>query len=212
MTIRRGQEWGSVGAAPADLVMASSDAEVRHVVEAARRAGSCEPPPIGLLGGDLMRAVGGSGRAGRFDGDVAHLTVDVVRVEVEDPEAGGGARTGWFVAHAIARRTWWRGEVVAAMNAQHLGSWDVAPRGHPNDGRVDVVRAAPSLHPRARLQARTRLPQGTHMPHPDITTRQVTDVTIELIRPLGLELDGERWGSANRLRFVVEPDALRVCV
>ncbi len=48
------------------------------------------------------------------------------------------------------------------MNAQFLGRWDVAPRGHPNDGRLDVldadlplderlqVRGAPARrHPRA---------------------------------------------------------------
>ena len=211
MTIQRGQEWGSVGPAPAGLVTVGSDRELRRLVEAARRAGS-ELPPVGLLGGDLLRALGGTGRADRFAGDVARLPVDVVRVEAEDPAAPGEVRTAWFVAHAIARRSWWRGEVVAAMNAQHLGAWDVAPRGHPNDGRVDLVAVDRRLPVRARLQARSRLPQGTHVPHPDISVRQSADVTIELRRPLDVALDGEPWGRATRLRFVVEPDALLVCV
>jgi len=211
VTVRRGEDWGSVGPAPPGLVLVSTDREVRRLVTAARRDGR-EPPPVGLLGGDLCRAVGGRGRRERFDGDVARLPVDVVRVEIDDPREAGGLRIGWFVAHLVARRSWWRGEIAAVMNAQHLGPWDVAPRGHPDDGRAEVVIATPALRPRARLQARRRLPQGTHLPHPEISLRQLNEATVEFRRPLDLALDGEPWGRADRLRFVVEPDALLVCV
>lgn len=211
MTIRRGEEWGRIGPAPEGLVIVESDAAVRALVEAARRNGS-SLPPVGLVGGDLMRAVGGAGRRERFSGDVAILPIDVVRIEADDAREPAGTRTGWFVAHAVARRRWWRGEIVAAMNAQHLGNWDVAPRSHPNDGRVDLVRIEPTLPLRGRLQARRRLPQGTHVPHPAISIRPVTDETVTLRQPLDLVLDGEPWGAATRWRVVVEPDALVICV
>lgn len=193
-----------VGPAPADLRHVRSDAEIRALVVAARTTGAVIPP-LGLLGGDLMRAVGGVGDPARFDGEVPTLPVDVVRVEAEPG-------TSWFVAHAIARRSWWRGELVAAMNVQHLGRWDVAPRAHPNDGRVDVVRVAATMPVRDRVHARGRLPLGTHLPHPDIEVRPSRSAEVRLARPARLWLDGERWGTARELRLTVEPDSLLVCV
>ena len=121
---------------PPDGVVVRTDAEARAVVTAARRAG--EPvPALGLLGGDLCRAVGGTGDEARLREGGTVLPVDLGAVLVD-------GRLHWFVAHLVARRGWWRGRIVAAMNAQHVGAWDVAPRGHPNDGRLDVLDARPA--------------------------------------------------------------------
>jgi hypothetical protein len=204
MTIRRGQQWGDLGPVPAGAVRARSDAEVARIVRAARERGEM-PPAVVLLGGDLMRAVGGTGDEARLEGDVARLPVDVVRVDA------GGERA-WFAAHLLARRSWWRGEVVAAMNAQHRGAWDVAPRGHPNDGRIDIVRVLPGMSLRDRWRARSRVVHGGHLPHPDIEVRTVANASIELARPARLWLDGEPWLTARELDLHVEPDALVVCV
>src|SRR5690606_21746422 len=65
VTIRKGEPWGEPGALPEDGIVVRSDAEARAVVTAARRAG--EPvPPLGLLGGDLCRALGGTGDEARL--------------------------------------------------------------------------------------------------------------------------------------------------
>lgn len=204
MTVRKGEAWGSVGPAPEEMLTAITDRELRHIVRAAMVAGR-QPPPVGLLGGDMMRAVGGSGDPERFAGEVAILPVDVLRVEVD------GA-VEWCCSHVVARRSWWRGEIVAAMNAQHIGSWDVAPRAHPGDGRVDVVRADPAMSWRDRARARGRLAHGTHVPHPHIEVRQRYEVELQFLHPLRLELDGEAWMSASSVRIVVLPDALTVVV
>ena len=184
--------------------MVHSDAEARAVVERSRRAGE-EPPPLGLLGGDLCRTLGGRGDEGRLRSDEAtRAVVDLGSVLVD-------GRQYWFVAHLVARRSWWRGPVVAAMNAQWLGSWDVAPRSHPNDGRLDVVTADLSL--RDRTKAWRRLPQGTHVPHPDIVERRVAASQIDLPPRTAVWLDGERAATGARALSVrIEPDALTVVV
>ena len=64
------------------------------------------------------------------------------------------------------------GPIVAVMNVDRLGRWDVAPRAHPNDGALDVVEVDAAMGVRARWQARRRLPTGTHVPHPAIRTRR----------------------------------------
>jgi diacylglycerol kinase family enzyme len=119
-------------------------------------------------------------------------------------------RLHWFVAHLVARRSWLRGRVLVAMNAQWLGAWDLAPRGHPDDGHLDVTDGDPSLG--QRLKARRRLVTGTHLPHPDLQHRRVEAVQADLRPPLDVFLDGEELGRAAHLSIRVEPDALTVVV
>lgn len=198
MTIEKDLPWGSPGSLPDDGVLARSDAEVRSILEAARRGG--EPPPtIGLLGGDLARTVGARGDEARLRSpDAIVLPMDLGSVLVD-------GRHHWFAAHLVARRSWWRGRVVAVMNAQWLGSWDVAPRSHPNDGLLDVFDADLGLDD--RIKARRRLPTGTHVPHPGIRVARVAATQIDLGRPTPIRLDGEPVGTASTLSIRIEPDA-----
>jgi hypothetical protein len=202
MTIKKGELWGAPGPLPRHGVVVRSDREAREVVTAARRAG--EPiPPLGLLGGDLVKTLGGTGDEARLRSDEAmSLPVDLGSVLVD-------GRLHWFVAHLVAKRSWWFGRVVVAMNAQYIGRWDVAPKGHPNDGRLDLLDGSPPLG--QRLLARRRLPLGTHVPHPGIEERRVTAIQIDFDRPTPIELDGDPIGTARTLSLRVEPDAL-TCV
>ena len=201
MTIRRGEPWGEVAQPDPALRVAPTDRHAREWVVAQLEKG-VEPKPVGLGGGDLARTVGG-GAPGRFNGAVMTAPVDLLRVDA-------GGRTTWAVAHVVARRSWWRGEVLLAMNAQFLDGYDVAPRSHPNDGKVDVVRVAAAMPVRSRLQARTRARTGTHVPHPQLTVTQSTSYEATFARPLVLWVDGVRWGTADTLRITVEPDALTI--
>lgn len=203
MTVGRGETWGSAGALPDDGVLVHSDLEARRVVTEARRANAAIPL-LGLLGGDLARTCGATGREDRLRSDDARrLPVDLGAVLVD-----GALR--YFVAHLVARRSWWRGPIVAAMNAEFLGEWDVAPRAHPNDGRLDLLEADPSLGD--RLEARRRLRTGSHLPHPRIRTRRVKAVQLDLPPGTRVWLDGECVGRARVLSIRTEPDALTVVV
>jgi hypothetical protein len=202
VTVRKGQAWGTTGPLPAGAVRVGSDAEAGAVVDAARRTGQV-PPPLALLGGDLCRTLGGRGDPARFDhDDVSLLPVDLGHVLVD-------GEPYWFVAHLVARRSWWWGRVLAAMNAQYLGFWDVAPRSHPGDGLLDLLDAR--LPVGDRLKARSRLPAGTHVPHPAIAERRVAEADIDLDRPTPIWLDGVRLAPARHLAIRVEPDAL-LCI
>jgi hypothetical protein len=190
---------------PGEGVLARSDAEARSAVEGAMRQG-VPIPAVGLLGGDLCRTVGGRGDEARLrSADAMQLPVDLGHVWLDGREA-------WFCAHLVARRSWWRGRLLAVVNAQYLGAWDLAPTGHPNDGRLDVVDVADAMGVRDRWQARTRLPLGTHVPHPDITTRRVTSIEEDFEPPLRVWLDGRPEGDVGHVRVECVPDALLVVV
>lgn len=203
MTIRKNEPWGEPGALPPHGVVVRSDREANLVVTAARRAGT-PIPPLGLLGGDLCRTLGGTGDEARLRSpDALTVPVDLGTVLID-------GRLHWFVAHLVAKRSWWWGRAVVAMNAQYLGAWDVAPRSHPNDGLLDVLDG--NLPLGQRMQARHRLPLGTHVPHPGIEQRRTAAIQIELDRPTPIELDGAALGSARVLSMRVEPDALHCVV
>jgi YegS C-terminal NAD kinase beta sandwich-like domain len=203
VTVRRGEDWGRRAPRPADLVEVADDATGAALVDAARRGGR-PLPVLGLRGGDLRRTLGGGPPVDHLPDEVGEYPVDVGLVVLDGVERA-------FLAHLVARRGWWRGEVVAAMNAEQIGGWDVAPRGHPNDGRLDVLHVV-DLGLGDRYKAWRRLPTGTHVPHPGIDLRSRTTVDLALRRPLTVWLDGHRAGTTDHLAVRVEPDALTVCI
>lgn len=203
MPIERGRTWGDHGPLPDDGVLVRSDEEARAAVEAARRAGA-PLPVVGLLGGDLCRTLGGNGDESRIRSEhAARLPVDLGEVLLD-------GRLHWFVAHLVARPAWWRGRAWAVMNAQWLGDWNVAPRAHPGDGVLDILDAR--LPPGQRLLVRSRLPTGTHLPHPGIRTARRPATQVQLEAPTPVYLDGVRVGRFRTISVRVEADALTVVV
>ncbi len=185
--------------------MVASDVALARLLPGEGRAGAgAAAPVVGLLGGDLCRTLGGRGDAARLRSDEAQrLPIDVGTAVVDgEPHR--------FVAHLVARRRWWRGEVVAVMNAAFLGRWNVAPRAHPGDGRLDVVEAR--LSPADRVKAWRRLPTGTHVPHPGIRERRVRSAEWQFEHPMAVWIDGEAVGRCRHLVVEVEPDGLEVVV
>lgn len=206
MTVRKGEPWGIEGVAPDDLAVAGSDSELHALLNESGRLGE-HPPVVALTGGGLWRTVGGAlGRRPPHAGEsCALLGVDLGVVTV-------GERDVVFAGHLVARRSWWRGEVVAVMNAQYLDGWDVAPRAHPNDGRLDVLHVRSSMSVADRWKARARLPTGTHVPHPDILQSRVEQLALRFERALDLHADGVHVGREEELSVRVLPDALTVAI
>jgi hypothetical protein len=207
MTIEKGQPWGrpasELGAL--DAVTCHTDAAARAAVERAKRANDPVPPLV-LLAGDLARTVGGGNDPGHATGpDAVALPCDLGSVLLD-------GRQYWFVAHLVARRSWWRGRIFAAMNAQFVGRWDVAPRGHPNDGRLDVLDVSPAMGVGERLKARRRLVTGSHVPHPAIDVTRVAAVQETFAPALNVWIDGVAMGPVRNLSLRVEPDAVTVIV
>lgn len=202
MTIEKGKEWGGPGALPATGVVVRSDAEARAVLEDARRSGR-PYPTLGLLAGDLCRTLGGPGDEGRLRSERA------VAFPVDLGEALVDGVLHLFVAHLVARDRLWR-DVFVAMNAQWRGPWNLGPRAHPNDGKLDTYRAR--LTPGDLPKVRARLHHGTHLPHPRIKERRSQAAQVDLDRALRVEVDGVVVGRARRLSVRVEPDALTVVV
>jgi hypothetical protein len=197
VTIEKGSDWGRIVPRPADLRFVDGDA----ALAAALRDGT--GTPTAPRSGDLHRTVGGR-RIEDLD-HVLELPIDLMRVLVDDVEVVG-------CAHVEARRPmprggWWRGDVVMVMNAEFLRGWQIAARGHPNDGRLESCAWGREFGLRQRMQARRLLPTGAHVPHPQIETRSFRSRTWDFDRPLVVSVDGTVVTRARRLDVEVLPDA-----
>lgn len=203
MTIRKGANWGTPEAVPANAIFVSSDAEANEAISTSRRARK-PSPPLCLTGGDLARTLGvRNNEAPLRAGEGTRLKIDLGVALID-------GHLHWFVSHLVARHSWWRGPILIAANAAFIGDYNVAPKAHPGDGRLDLIEANPTFG--ERLKARSRLRSGTHVPHPRIKLRRFSATQLDLERPTPLTLDGTAHGKAQRLSIRVEPEALDIWI
>jgi diacylglycerol kinase family enzyme len=219
--IRKGEPWGSEASRPPDVEVEGDDAALARCVVSDGRS-----PLIRYLpspGADLARAVG----LARASSGTTELTVDALEVLADEgsPRSAVNAvtlgvppdrATRWTRRRpfevTVDGRAAWKGSAtgVVVANGQFLRGLDIAPRGHPGDGRVEVQ--AYCLAPGERAAMRRRLATGTHVPHPRILERSGRQVDIVTASPEGVEVDGVAGGAARRLRITVVPGALRILV
>lgn len=198
MTIRPGEPWGVSVDRPPDLRLATSDAELASLLTDGTGI------PTAVTSGDIARTLGNPPVA--TSKRLTSAPIDLMDVSID------GDTAAVAVAHVVAlspphRGSWWRGPVVAVMNAEFMGEWDVAPRGHPNDGRAEVFETLPGFGVRQRWACRRRLPNAAHVPHPLIRTRSVRTATWTFERSVDVRVDGVRLGASRTLEVTVRPDA-----
>jgi hypothetical protein len=191
MSLRPGQEWGEAISDPIDPVCLAGDRELAQSLQDLHVGYRC------VTGGDLARTIG-SHRPRHPESSWRRIPIDRIKISTEH-----GCTTA--VAHVVLRRSWWTGAVIVICNAEFLGTWDVAPRAHPGDGLLDVIEMSEQMSQRARFQAWRRVRSGTHLPHPNLRSRQVETASWEFRRPIKVMVDGHRWGRASQVSIGVRP-------
>ena len=211
MTIRPGEQWGEPVDGEIAVRYLDGDRALSQLLES--ELGTLDEP-IGLLSGDLLRTLGGAVRerpSRRVPVDALRVTAQRWREPSSSADPSAGSWTGIAVAHLVARRHGWlRGPIIVIANAEYLGRWKIAPRSHPNDGRLDIVEIDAEMNIRKRLLARRRLHSGTFAPHPSIRVSSNTRAEFAFDLPLQLWVDGERIGAVRRLVVEVDPDAFEL--
>jgi hypothetical protein len=208
MGVRPGAEWGTATDEAADVTVRGSDADLAAAV--AQHLGSLirfEPD----AGSDLARAVGlragmpVMGRAVpldvlRFDDGL--LAVNMVIMGTPPPRIRAWSQPVVALPHG--------GRALAAVvaNGQFHGGLDLAPRGHPGDGRGEFHTYR--LRRGERSVMRRRLATGSHVPHPRIDTRTITEIVLSAPRGAPVEADGVLLGSRHVCRLEVVPGAYRL--
>ena len=99
---------------------------------------------------------------------------------------------------------------VIVANGQYLRGFDVVPRGHPGDGRLEVHVYA--LEPRERAPMQHRLTGGRHLPHPHITETSGRRVTVRFAAPVDWEADGQPRGEIVEATLGLVPGVVNLIV
>lgn len=215
--IRRGEPWEqpSDAAIPPPLVR-GSDHDLAHAVAAGGRELRFEP----AAPSDLARALGleparaGGGAASTVDVDLVHVgegevAVNSVVLGVAPHELRRWHRPRPVQIEVDGRRLdVERATTVVLVNGGWLEGFDVAPRAHPGDGRLDLQIYAVSG--RERRELRRRLATASHLPHPGIVERRVRAVTVEFEAPRPCAIDGRAAEPRTRLEVEILRSGLRL--
>jgi hypothetical protein len=204
MTVERGAEWGRREPVPSDLVVLADSANAVALIAEHRRR-DLPIPPIGLLAGDLVKTLGGPATP---DLERAH---NALHVTVDLGVALCDGHLQFFLDHVVVRKSWLRGPLLTVCNAAFLGSWNIAPRAHPGDGKLDFLETS-TMSTGDRWKARHRLPSGTHVPHPDIRQWRSRAEQFSLDTSLNARVDGRPLGQVKNLSVRIEPDAVSLWI
>lgn len=220
--MRPGEEWGrpaTAGDLARALPVPGGDAGLADAV-AATPGGCWRPDPAG----DLARALGLR---------AATPGTRVVPCDAVDGLPGGPAVNAVVLGTApdrLARRHRrrpvrvevdgrelpgpggrpLRATTVVVASGQYLRGLDLVPRGHPGDGRLEVLVFA--LAPGERHAMRRRLPTGAHLPHPRILTASGRRIRVTWDTPEPVEADGRDRGPAPTVDLRVRPGAVAIVV
>ncbi len=204
MTIRKNEDWGSTVVRPENLLICETDAAASQL--ATDFYLQQKPmPAIAIFRSSLSRTLGKKGSNVNSQ-NMQATPFDLLEVTFVD--ASMIEQKVLALGYGLLRKSWWRGDIVAAMNTSFIGDWDCAPRSHPNDGKFDLLAVSSEMKSTQRLIASRRLKFGTHLPHPQISVKQLTSFDADCSVKPNLYVDNRRFISVNQCKFRLLPDAL----
>lgn len=205
MTIEKGKEWGTQVSVETPVKQVSSDHEL-----SAQPQNFC----VYLSGGNIYNSlgsprppeVGETRQMVEVDALSCHITL--MNNTTSEIHAASDVAIGTFLRWGMSQERF-----VVISNSGIMQQRNFAPRAHPNDGKWDVVSFAPNMSLRQRLIALKRLKTGSHIPHPDISLVQTTQLHIEKEHNHQcLVIDGTRIKDWKSISVQVIPDYWRIIV
>ncbi len=209
MTIRKGEQWGESCTTPIGLPEFATERDLGWHV----RGNGIIPEAI-LKSGTLIQALGIA--APTTDRERIKVLIDLIKVAYTDLD--GRDRDDIAVGSVLIGRRSWLGDVCIVSNCGYLGKRELLSKAHPNDGVMDVLTVSSLMPFMQRLQAWRRIPTSSHLPHPDISTKQIERFWWPLegnespLKRTRLVIDGEFLGLVKSVRMQVIPDAITLYV
>jgi hypothetical protein len=206
MTIEKGREWGHRGLCPQHVQILTSDCDVATMW-------ATSPHTVFVVqGGDAHTALGRPTWSAPTE--VQYLPFDMLQVTISLRVNDTEQKREMYALSSVEIGSWLsRKRYVCVSNCGFIGSYNIAPRAHPNDGEMDVVTIGADMDWRQRLQARSRARLGQHVPHPHISMERGTssEWTRQSAREQ-LAIDGVEIRHWSAVRVDVIADACTVVV
>jgi hypothetical protein len=203
MTIHKGQPWGQSYEVPLTTRDVDSDWQLAR--------GTQEDIHI-LKAGDLFETLGQP--TGICIGDRRTL----VHIDAMECTITNDNTSYTCLASATVEIGRWSGlgrlrRYLVVTNGGLLNGRHIAPRAHPNDAFLDVMRVEASMGRRDRITSKRRAFTGAHVPHPDITiSRGESFVFTREYKREKLVIDRQSIPTWNSIEVLVRPDYWQVIV
>lgn len=198
--ITRGEQWGvPTTRLPTDVLvngdreLAFSSTDCRLIVHRGDIAHSLGNPPPPAVGGSCTE-----------------VPIDALRVSITFKDGTTDTR---IAASHVMIGSWLRGRLVCVSNGGFIGSKNVSPRAHPNDGFFDLMSLDKSMGFQQRLLARKKSFLGVHTPHPLIETGRARTIEFSSgFRAEALRVDGRLIRAWSCVQIEIVPDYWRLLV
>lgn len=198
--ITRGEAWGvPTACTPTDILvngdyeLSMSSTEVRLIVQ----------------GGDIAHSLGNPNQPNVGD-KCTEVPIDALRVLVT---FRSGATHSIIAASHVMVGGWLRGRLACVSNGGFIGTKNMSPRAHPNDGLFDVMSLHPTMGMQQRLRARHKSILGTHTPHPLVEASRARSIEFSTAtRSEALRIDGRRIRAWSNVQIEIVPDYWRLLV
>jgi hypothetical protein len=191
------ETWTEYGFIPRDLPIAKTDRELIDYYKTGETL-------IRLEAGNLCRTLGGRGSAKTSNHDEGTIcSVDLGRVICGDLNE-------YFVSHCVIRNHRLVPKGYMIMNAEWYKECRVAPRAHPSDGRLNMIKS--SLDFRQFLFAYQKSRSGDHLPHPNLRMQIIKNHVLSFSSPMLVAVDGVSIGRFSEIDIAIEHLAVKVVV
>lgn len=198
--IRRGEQWGVPTTCTSNDVLVIGDREL---------AMSSTENRLIVNGGDIAHSLGDP-QAPDVGDQCTEVAIDALRISITF--RNGSTHTMIGSSHLMIGN-WLRGRFICISNGGFIGSWNVSPRAHPNDGLFDVMSLDSAMRLRQRFRARQRSVLGTHTPHPLVESGRNKKIEFSSrSRRESLCVDGRQIQSWSDVSIEIVPDYWRVLV
>ena len=178
MTIEKGKDWGRI---------------------VADRSGG-EP-----IEGDLALEVGVEPDPDTWKRTSTWLELPLDVLDVTFTFTDGTSSRHSTTGSVVCGRSAW-GEFCIVASTSFVKGRRIFDRAHPNDGRLDWLRFAPTMTFRQRLAFTRRTRLGTHLPHPDVKTGTGRTYETTFGRPVNAYIGEKRFRGVIALSVALIPD------
>lgn len=205
MTIRKGEQWGTVCSTPVGLIEFVDERALGKYF----RDGGIVSEAI-LKSGTLIQALGASSSS--HDRESIKVEIDLIKVQYTDKD--DHEHKDFAVGSLVIGKRTWLGEISIVSNSGYLGRREVLPKAHPNDGVFDLLVIQRGMQLFQRWLALRRIQTSSHLPHPDMSTKQLADFSWPTqgsnaaSTRCRLVIDGENLGLVTAVKMQAITDAI----
>ena len=190
-------EWAHQISVDSSFPIAKSDREIAKLAAAGEKV-------VRIESGNIFRTLGGrEGRKQPTSLEATMCEIDLGKVQFKKKEF-------LFASHCSLRQYHFSTKGVLVMNSQFYKNRRVSIRGHPSDGKLDVISS--QLNLRQYMLASKLSESGSHVPHPDIKIKSTDERSFSFERLMRIYADGRLVGRSDEVRISLLSKGIKVII